>query len=64
LCPPRDARALAEAMARFIDLSGDARAAMGQAARARAEAAFDEAIVIEAYLERLPQGAGQGAGAP
>ncbi|MCC5987295.1 MAG: glycosyltransferase family 4 protein [Pararhodobacter sp.] len=55
LCAPRDVDALAAAMGRFAALSGDTREAMGRAARERAETTFDEAIVIDAYLERLPR---------
>lgn len=56
LCQPRDLASLVAALHRFIDMSPDARAAMGQAARVRAEAAFDEAEVIAAYLAHIPPG--------
>lgn len=62
LCAPRDGDALAAAMSRFADLPDEARAAMGQAARARAEQAFDESLVIAAYLGWLPQSPRQVAG--
>lgn len=54
LCRPRDLESLVTAMERFLQMTPAARAAMGQAARARAEAAFDEAHVIEAYLAQMP----------
>lgn len=47
--PPRDAGALADAMARLIE-SPELRARYGQAARAKALAEFDEKIVIEKTL--------------
>lgn len=54
LCVPRDLESLVTAMERFIAMPPAARAAMGQAARARAELAFDERQVIDAYLAHLP----------
>lgn len=54
LCPPRDASALAAAMQRFAALPCEAQQAMGRAARERAERVFDEAFVINAYIEQLP----------
>lgn len=56
ICQPRDLASLVAAMHSFIDMSPAARAAMGQAARARAEAAFDEGDVIAAYLAYIPPG--------
>lgn len=53
LCAPRDAAALSEAMDRFIEMSPEARAAMGEASRAKAEREFDEKIVIDAYLNAI-----------
>jgi glycosyltransferase involved in cell wall biosynthesis len=49
LVPPRDAGALAEAIARLLDDAG-MRERMGRAARAKALAEFDERIVIEKTL--------------
>jgi glycosyltransferase involved in cell wall biosynthesis len=45
LIPPRDARALTAAIARLLD-SADLRARLGEAARAKVLARFDERIVI------------------
>jgi glycosyltransferase involved in cell wall biosynthesis len=55
VCPPRDAESLADTMEIFASLRADEREAMGRAARARAEAKFSETIVIDAYLDCLPQ---------
>jgi glycosyltransferase involved in cell wall biosynthesis len=46
LVPPRDARALADAIARLLD-STALRARLGEAARAKVLAMFDERIVIQ-----------------
>lgn len=54
LCRPQDVDALTEAMREFLNMPHSQRAAMGRSARARAEAAFDEEIVIQAYLDHLP----------
>lgn len=57
LVPPRDADALARAIARLVD-DVDLRARLGEAARAKALAEFDEKIVIAktlaVYREVLP----------
>ncbi|WP_324749094.1 glycosyltransferase family 4 protein [Sphingomonas sp. LY54] len=53
LVPPRDARALADAMARFCTLSDEAVALMGAASRERAEKEFDERIVIDRYIAAI-----------
>lgn len=53
LCAPRDAGALAQAMARMLDMTPEARRAMGAAGRARVEAEFDEKRVVAAYLEAI-----------
>ena len=45
LVPARDAGALARAMGMFCDMSHDALVQLGQAARARAEAVYDVALV-------------------
>jgi glycosyltransferase involved in cell wall biosynthesis len=55
LCAARDGPALEAVMTRFHDLPDSARAAMGQAARRRAELIFDETRVIAAYLDQLPR---------
>ena len=53
LCAPKDAEALTETMKKFAAMTGDERASMGKAARARAEELFDEQIVIDAYASVL-----------
>ena len=55
LCAPQDVGSLTTQMQRFIEMSGPERAAMGLAARERAETAFDEGIVIRAYMKQLPE---------
>ena len=51
--PPRDVVALTDAMRACADSRPEELAALGAGARRTAEAAFDERIVINAYLERL-----------
>ena len=51
----RDAGDLARAMAEMVEMGPDRRAEMGHAARAFAEDAFDERIVIDAYRTALAQ---------
>jgi glycosyltransferase involved in cell wall biosynthesis len=53
LCAARDAGSLAGAMTRMLRLSAGERAAMGEAARARVEAEFDERLVVRRYLEAI-----------
>ena len=53
LCEVRNADSLAMAMERFLALTPDARAAMGQAGRAKMEREFDQALVVAAYREAL-----------
>lgn len=53
LCEVRNADSLAIAMEQFLALSPDARAAMGQAGRAKMEREFDQALVVAAYREAL-----------
>ena len=55
LCAPQDIDSLVEQMKRFIEMPGSERAAMGVAARKRAETAFDEGIVIRAYMQQLAE---------
>ena len=52
-CAPRDAESLAAAMRRFLALPRAAQEGMGQAARAKMEREFDEAIVVAAYRQAL-----------
>ena len=53
LCAVRSADSLAQAMARMIDLSPAEREKMGAAARELALRAFDEKLVVRAYLDAL-----------
>ncbi|MBP0484459.1 glycosyltransferase family 4 protein [Sagittula salina] len=55
LVPPRDARGLAAALARFAEAPRAAREAMGRASRALVEAEYDERIVIDAYRDLLAE---------
>ena len=52
-CDVRDVDSLAGAMQRFLDLPQAARAAMGQAGRAKMEREFDEALVVRAYRDAI-----------
>lgn len=61
LCAVRDAAALAEAFHAFLALPPEARAAMGAAGRARMEAEYDVARVVEAYRAVLAGFGGTGA---
>ena len=47
--PPKDPQALADAIERFMSLGKDARQAMSEASRRRAEERFDVSKVIEVY---------------
>ena len=51
LCQVRSASSLAGAMARFAEMGVDQRQSLGDAARAKVEAEYDERVVIDAYLE-------------
>jgi glycosyltransferase involved in cell wall biosynthesis len=53
LCAVRDPAALAEAMSRMLALPVAERSAMGAAARAKAEAEFDERVVVDRYLAAI-----------
>ena len=50
LCRPADAQDLASKLLRFIDMTPEARQAMGQRGRAFVEQHFDERVVIGRYL--------------
>ena len=50
LCRPADAEDLADKLLRFIALPPAQRLAFGQRARAHAQSAFDERLVLESYL--------------
>lgn len=54
LCEPRSLESLIAALERYASLSPQARQAMADRARARAEAEFDEQRVIIAYTRLLP----------
>jgi glycosyltransferase involved in cell wall biosynthesis len=53
LCKPRDADSLASAMQQFLNLTHEARSAMGCAGRDRMERHFDEAHVVSSYREAI-----------
>ena len=53
LCRVRDAASLAEAMLQMCAATPEQRTAMGLAGRAKVEATYDEALVIEEYRRRL-----------
>jgi glycosyltransferase involved in cell wall biosynthesis len=53
LCEARDPQSLAEAMLRLVALPAERRAEMGREGRRKAEAEFDQRIVIERYLQAI-----------
>lgn len=53
LCEPKSAASLADAMIRMLSMSGQALQAMGATSRRKAEAEFDERIVISRYLDAI-----------
>ncbi len=53
LCEVRSADSLAAALRQMAELSPDQRAAMGQAARAKMEAEYDQRLVIARYMAEL-----------
>jgi len=53
LCAAKSGKSLAEACLRFVYLPEKARVAMGQAARAKMVAEFDQAIVVAAYQRAI-----------
>jgi glycosyltransferase involved in cell wall biosynthesis len=53
LCSPQNAADLAEKMRQMMDLPQAARAQMGQMGRSKMERQFDEAIVIDRYLQAI-----------
>ncbi|MCF7728049.1 glycosyltransferase family 4 protein [Sulfitobacter sp. M22] len=62
LCDVRNADSLATAMERFLTLSPQAQAKMGQAGRAKMEREFDQALVVAAYRKALVALTGDGQG--
>lgn len=55
LCAPRSVESLAAAMERMAALDSAARAAMGQAGRAKVEREFDQRLVHASYIDALTQ---------
>jgi glycosyltransferase involved in cell wall biosynthesis len=53
LCEPRSVESLAAAMCRMLRMGEEERKAMGAVSRAKAEAEFDEQIVIARYIAAL-----------
>jgi glycosyltransferase involved in cell wall biosynthesis len=51
LCEVRNAESLADRLAQMLDMSGDARRAMGERGRQKVAAEFDERVVIEKYKD-------------
>jgi glycosyltransferase involved in cell wall biosynthesis len=62
LCKVKDADDLAEKMERMIELSAEARTAMGLRGREKVEREFDERFVIEAYLKAIREICGEAHG--
>ena len=53
LCEVRSAQSLADAMEAMLRLENDERAAMGLQARRTVERGFDQALVVQAYMDAL-----------
>jgi len=53
LCDVRSADSLYEAMGRFLELSPEARTAMGKAGRAKMEREYDKDLILTAYTRAL-----------
>jgi glycosyltransferase involved in cell wall biosynthesis len=51
LCEVRNAESLADRLAQMLDMSGDARRAMGERGRQKVAAEFDERVVVEKYKD-------------
>jgi glycosyltransferase involved in cell wall biosynthesis len=51
LCEVRNAESLAARLAQMLDMSGDARRAMGERGRQKVAAEFDERVVVEKYKD-------------
>lgn len=58
LCEARSAASLAAKLAQMLDMTDDARRAMGERGRAKVAAEFDEAAVVERYRQTLHAVAG------
>ncbi|MEQ7872946.1 glycosyltransferase family 4 protein [Sphingomonas sp. ASV193] len=58
LCAPRSGAALADAVRRFLAMSGEERAAMGRAGRAKVEREYDQRLVVAAYRAALDSAVG------
>ena len=52
-CEVRSADSLAAAVGAFLALPHEARAAMGARGRAKMEAEFDEALILQAYRQAI-----------
>jgi galacturonosyltransferase len=52
-CEPGNSASLIQALNRFLKLSGEERALMGQAARKKMEREFDREKVADAYMEEI-----------
>jgi len=53
LCEVKNARSLVDALARILEMTGEARRGMGTRGREKVVAEFDEALVIERYRQTL-----------
>ncbi|WP_144158638.1 glycosyltransferase family 4 protein [Paraburkholderia sp. BCC1885] len=53
LCEVRNAGSLAQRLAQMLDMSGDARRAMGERGRQKVAAEFDERVVINKYKDLI-----------
>jgi glycosyltransferase involved in cell wall biosynthesis len=60
LCAPRDHKDLAEKLMTFLGLDPSSREQMGLASRRKAEAEYDEQIVVERYLAAVERAAALG----
>lgn len=52
-CQPKDGKSLVEALKKFLNLSREERARMGQKARAKMEREFDRNKVVETYYQEI-----------
>lgn len=53
LIPPRNAKALSEAVIKFITLSETEKSEMGRSGRIKVLKEFDESIVVDKYLKLI-----------
>ena len=59
LCAVRDASSLANAMRRFLALSTEEQEKIGQAGRTKMERAYDQMLVVHAYVNAIQELTGQ-----